>query len=63
MQWMWDVAPYATSSSGSRLAEEGCEAWIHQAIVLRSPILLLASRGEFSHEIGRYHILPTLARQ
>jgi beta-lactamase class C len=26
-------------------------------------LLLLANRGEFSHEIGRYHILPALARQ
>jgi beta-lactamase class C len=26
-------------------------------------LLLLANRGEVSHEIGRYHILPALARQ
>jgi beta-lactamase class C len=26
-------------------------------------LLLLANRGEFSHEIGRYQILPALARQ
>ena len=26
-------------------------------------LLLLANRGEFPHEIGRYHILPALARQ
>ncbi|WFU17193.1 serine hydrolase [Bradyrhizobium sp. CB3481] len=29
----------------------------------RIGLLLLANRGEFSHEIGRYHILPALARQ
>lgn len=28
----------------------------------RIGLLLLANRGEFSHEIGRYHILPALAR-
>jgi len=26
MPQIWDVAPDATSSTGSRLAEEGCEA-------------------------------------
>ena len=29
----------------------------------RIGLLLLANRGEFSHEIGRYHILPAIARQ
>lgn len=29
----------------------------------RIGILLLANRGEFPHEIVRYHILPALARQ
>ena len=29
----------------------------------RIGLLLLANRGEFSHEIGRYYILPPLARQ
>ena len=29
----------------------------------RIGLLLLANRGEFSHEIGRYQILPALARQ
>src|SRR5258705_4078374 len=38
MPQIWGVAPDATSSSGSRLAEEGCEARIHQPIVLRSPV-------------------------
>jgi beta-lactamase class C len=28
----------------------------------RIGLLLLVNRGEFSHEIGRYHILPALAR-
>src|SRR5437879_13858904 len=38
MPQIWDVAPDATSSTGSRLAEEGCEARLHQPIVLRSPV-------------------------
>jgi hypothetical protein len=29
----------------------------------RIGLLFLANRGEFSHEVGRYHILPAPARQ
>ncbi|NOJ50472.1 serine hydrolase [Bradyrhizobium archetypum] len=38
-------------------------AYLGMVPAKRIGLLFLANRGEISHEIGRYHILPALARQ
>lgn len=42
---------------------DNASAYVGLVPARRIGLLLLANRGEFSHEIGRYHILPALARQ
>lgn len=56
-----DLGPVAIVDKPGGL--NNASAYLGMVPTRRIGLLLLVNRGEFSHEVGRYHILPALARQ